>query len=511
MKSIYTALAIAATGTLTLLSGTAAHAQGTEDLSLFSRHNFGISSARSAGMGGAFTSLGADPATLSINPAGIAMYRNGEVTFSPGLRVGGRTTTYSGTGGNIANKDNLTKGNISSASIVYAGKNYAIGFGMNRLADFNSRSRVSGYGEYYSILDMFAAQLYGIPDANIGDLDNNGNKTYQAFFDYPPSLWGAILGYQAFAVDPVEGSPYYSTANMIGDGTSLSPGINRKSTGAINEYAFSGGYNYNDILYVGASIGIQDIYHKRVDQYSELASLNNFGLDELLYRQFLHQNGTGINLKVGVTVRPVSWLRIGLAYHSPTWVSMTEDYDADLTIWDFRYTDAEYRQTAILSTDYDFRTPSRLMFGISAQLGNKGIISVDYEHTWYNKMKYTSNGYEDVNATVGNIFRGGNTVRVGLELQPLPAFFLRAGYGYSASFYKAGELKDYGKYQQASAGLGYRAGIFNIDVAYIYGTQKQLPYKPYDYTFEGENIATDGTIHTKERNHNVILTLAFKF
>ena len=69
----------------------AVQAQGSEELLSFSRQNFGISSARSAGMGGAFTSLGADAASMSINPAGIAMYRSGEVSISPGLRISGRT------------------------------------------------------------------------------------------------------------------------------------------------------------------------------------------------------------------------------------------------------------------------------------------------------------------------------------------------------------------------------------------------------------------------------------
>ena len=43
--------------------------------------------ARSMGMGGAFTSLGADMAALSYNPAGVGMYQRNEVSMSFGIGI----------------------------------------------------------------------------------------------------------------------------------------------------------------------------------------------------------------------------------------------------------------------------------------------------------------------------------------------------------------------------------------------------------------------------------------
>lgn len=83
---------------------------------------------------------------------------------------------------------------------------------------------------------------------------------------------------------------------------------------------------------------------------------------------------------------------------------------------------------------------------------------------------------------------------------------------YSSSAYKGSEFKQYGEYQQYSGGIGYRNRAVSIDLAYVYGSAKQMPYKPFDYTApDGYPVVTDGTIYTKDKNHNVILTVAFKF
>lgn len=509
---IWATLAVA--GGVALIAGEGVRAQGSEELLLFSRQNFGLSSARSAGMGGAFTSLGADAATMSINPAGIAMYGSGEVSVSPGLRISGRAADYSGPGGNISNKLSKTKGNVGSFSMVYAGDNFAVGFGMNRLADFNGRSRAIGYGEGFSIGDMFVEQLYGKPASTIGAPEND---LYRAFFDYPPAMWGAIMGYQTALLDPVPGSSpqAYTMANMIQNGTLIYPDWDRRTTGAINEYTISGGYNFKDILYVGATLGIQDIYYNRFDTYSEVTSAGNVGLESMFYDQNLRMSGAGVNIKVGATVRPLPWLRLGVAYHSPTWINMSEEYDANMTTYythdveGYRY---GYSDTPILRNEYNMRTPSRLLAGISATIGTVGIVSVDYERTWYQNMKYTSDGYADVNYDIGTLYAPSNTIRAGVEFQPVRSLFLRAGYGYSSSAYKGSEFKQYGEYQQYSGGIGYRNRAVSIDLAYVYGSAKQMPYKPFDYTApDGYPVVTDGTIYTKDKNHNVILTVAFKF
>ena len=53
----------------------------TDFAALSRSHPFGT--ARVMGMGGAFTSLGADLSSMSINPAGLGMYRRNEFSLTP--------------------------------------------------------------------------------------------------------------------------------------------------------------------------------------------------------------------------------------------------------------------------------------------------------------------------------------------------------------------------------------------------------------------------------------------
>ena len=67
-------------------------AQTAEDALLFSDNNM-MGTARSAAMGNAFGALGADISCLSVNPAGLAVYRSYD--FSMGVNLGVREmSTY---------------------------------------------------------------------------------------------------------------------------------------------------------------------------------------------------------------------------------------------------------------------------------------------------------------------------------------------------------------------------------------------------------------------------------
>ncbi len=503
-------LALAAT----LLTAGTAVAQGPSELLRFSNYNYGIATARTAGMGGAFTSLGADFLSMSLNPAGIAMYKQGEAGVSFGVRWSDSKNNYMGQGGDVFTKDNRTTFNISSAGVAYARKNFAFGIGMNRLADFNSRSNPEGYGEYYSIHDMFADQLYGIPAGDIGM-----DYSYSAFYRYGPGYWGAILSYQNYGVDPIAGTnpQEYTPANYIMSGAVMYPSLYRKTEGAINEYTISAGYNVRDVFYIGATLGIQDIYYNQFDTYTEYTE-NNHGIglyDNTVYHKNLRQSGAGVNLKVGMTLRPVSWFRIALAYHSPTWTSMSEEYDADMTLWHFTATGSDYyyAESAIYADDYSLRSSSRLLAGLSFTLGKFGMLSADYERVWYNNIQYTSGNFGYENAATAATFKPVDNFRFGIELRPVENLYLRGGYGFSSELYQSPSLDEYGKLQQFSAGIGYRNRRFSVDLAYVNYTQKLQPYKLFDNysAVYDHTIATEGTVYTKLNNNNIIATVAVRF
>ena len=67
--------------TILIALTTGAWAQNEQDALRFSQTYIG-GSARTLSMGGAFGALGGDFGALSINPAGIALYRQGEFSFT---------------------------------------------------------------------------------------------------------------------------------------------------------------------------------------------------------------------------------------------------------------------------------------------------------------------------------------------------------------------------------------------------------------------------------------------
>ena len=70
-------------------------AQGLADVMQYSRQD-PLGSARTMGMGGAMTALGADLGAIWSNPAGLGMYRSSDISFSVAPGAGGASTEYLG-------------------------------------------------------------------------------------------------------------------------------------------------------------------------------------------------------------------------------------------------------------------------------------------------------------------------------------------------------------------------------------------------------------------------------
>ena len=102
-------------------------------------------------------------------------------------------------------------------------------------------------------------------------------------------------------------------------------------------------------------------------------------------------DGSGVNFKLGVTVRPIESLRIGVAFHTPTYYSLERSYYGDITTQMYNNAtekteinqDGTPYQDDMGSNSWCFTSPARLLFGISYTFGNFGLITVDYERDWY--------------------------------------------------------------------------------------------------------------------------------
>ena len=511
-------------------------------LSLSQRESVGT--ARSMGMGGAFTSLGGDMASFGYNPAGFGMYQRNEVSATLGLGIAEakNINTYSN-GSNSAVR--VAINNIGASLKVYEGSgtltaiNFAVGY--NKTADYNYDMSYAGPTTESSLADAFA----DIANAN-GLLINSNNRITDpngySDYDMNPYFWGTVMGYKAGLINKGTNGWY---PDEIANGAMMSQYTTLQSRGSAGEFSFAFGFNFSNLFYLGASLDIQNIQRKQTIYYNEYidyapgsrpnAADYPYQLRDFEFGQTMKIDGTGIGAKLGIVIRPVEALRIGLAVHAPTYYSFVYSYSASLSSaalsagnnpygWEvvngYVYAD-EY--TPILKDNREnrwcFTSPTRLLAGISYAIGPFAVISADYEYSAYSSL-----GWDDTPAETGytnDTFRyglkGTHTVRGGIEAKFAPWLSLRVGGGYRSSVLDSNydmiafsePVAD--KLWYASAGIGFRLGeVTSIDLAYQY---RNTHYSNY-YTFRTQlgDTPNESPLYGLDMiNHNIALTFAFRF
>ena len=500
-----------------------------------SQSQFTLSTARSAAMAGAFTSLGGDMSSMLINPAGLGVYSDNEIALTGVMAFARTKNSADEFEGNAKNRFSL--GNLGvviklreSATGITA---INLGFGYNRTADFNYRysfcstDRVGGA----SIADVFAAQMR---DSGINSQQLDADDFTWASID--PTYWGATLGYMTGLIGDGSGS---WQRDMVGDRAIPSYFTTVESSGSSAEYDFSLGLNINSKFYIGATLGLATINLQRNVYYGESYAYEsdpglNYRADYFNYDQS-SQKGTGVNFKLGVIYRPIQGLRIGVAVHTPTRYSVSYRFRSGMTSQvkainnenGYQVDAAGYinppfsEMTSTLVDDGDYgwqyTTPTRLLVGLSYTIGQRAVVSVDYERDWYNGIRVRNSPYgkELYKEYIKDTFRGSNTLRIGAEVRVMPQVALRAGYGMWS-----GALRDkeaiYSSpviyrtdYVGAGAGIAF-SQYFTLDVTYQYSHNKMTPYKTF-YAFNDVEEYASPTYTTTLNRHTILATLAFRF
>lgn len=496
--------------------------------------------ARFMAMGGAFTALGGDLSTLNQNPAGIGVYRRSEIGVT--LDISPRSVSAQSS----TNKINTSStpvfcsnfGYIGTANLGGAMQTFSWGASYNRVKSFNRKFRGFEGAAHTSLTNYIADFSNGIP---AGDMDFDANfNGYNPYFDSNID-WLSILAYSSFMINP-DGSSSYRGLWQNGTSGVSNPEI--YENGYVDEYSIDFGGNVENVVMWGIGFGITDLQYNRTAYYSEsmenaLVPTANYSLidgnaafDMGTYSSF---SGTGFNLKLGLIFKPVNEFRIGVAFHTPTWYSLTQNYSADTN---YKYLDPSIPQdrnnpfhgsdyTEYARNDFKLTSPWKFMVGVAGVLGSNAIISADYELQAYNKMRmsfpvgfgsYESDEY--INEDISTYYKNANIFRVGAEYRVTPSFSVRAGYNYTsttASDYmlNGGEVltsgtdtsfsMDQGS-NAISVGLGYRYKAFYIDAAYVYRNGKST-FKPYT------NYGTVETPSFKltETQNSIVISAGFKF
>lgn len=564
MRKIYTLLAsvvilVSGVGSLSAQSvdfgGTAFNNEiiGWTDLYnlSFTSHNYGT--ARSMAMGNAFTALGADMVSASLNPAGIGMYVENDVSFSMMMQFTKSPTRNSDAYYNDVPKseqmfsDHTERFAMSSAGGVataYRGTglltNFNIGFVYNRIADFNSNTLNASIGN--SAEDSMANFLCTL--SNVDRLETLPDGSMPLGQD--PYYWGAVLAYKTYITNKDDQGWYIDRIDPTAEIDQYS---SVETRGSLGEYAITFGFNFIDKVYFGATMGIQSLNYRRNTYYGENYIYPGgiypsgedmpYQLEYMNYMQRTKLTGTGVNFKVGVTARPVDFLRIGVAYHSPTWFNTALFYSGEMSTCSYSagnnpdgfdvgpngyiYHDV---YTGVWSDDgphsWNFRTPSRLLTGVAVTIAKRVIVSADYERSWYQSTRLQHSPIMGLSYTqmMKDVFKGSNTLRVGAEGYILPFLSLRAGYIWNGSTlrdeYKqmiaTHPVPEEQHYITAGVGLKFSRSVY-LDLAYQYGTTEYTPFKTF-YAVDNydPNMSIESrTFSYRTMNHIAVVTLGFRF
>ncbi len=443
---------------ISLISLSLSQAQNEMDALRYSMIDPG-GTARFSGMAGAFGSLGGDFSALSINPAGIGIFRSSEITITPSMSFQSVESQLFGTS-EIDDKYSFNLNNLGLVFSIPIGntseggglKFLNLGIGLNRHNNFNNRWLAEGFNNNNSLMTSLLEQASA--QGSVENLDN----------------FSTGLAWDTYLLDIEDGVFFVD----MYDGRVLQTQI-MNSSGYVRELVFSLGTNYNDMLYFGASVGLPSV---RYNQSGTLMERDNNNVNDyfksLTFTEAYETTGTGFNFKFGGIARLGS-IRLGAALHTPTFYSLKDVYttsmrsDLDLDPETYPgYTESnKFAESPTGNFKYELNTPLKAIGSLGLVFGTAGLISVDYEYTDYTNARLRSDDFvfTQANKMIKSNLNAQHNIRVGGEIQLKPVI-LRAGYGYYSSPYKKG-IND-AQRSVIAAGFGFRDRHYSIDFSYSY-------------------------------------------
>lgn len=448
-------------------------------------------SSRVMGIGGTQSSLGGEVSNIHSNPAGLGFFRRSEFSFTGSYGNWKSETNFQGeiqenSSNNLAIpnlsvimskvKDPLEMGD-------WRGGSFGISINRSQLFtnDFgyysNSRGPSSLLDYYVDDYNTFGEPPVGSPAGlplDVALIYQNDSDEFQKDTDY-------ALG------NPFQDEQIENEGNQT-------------------QVTFAYGGNIKNQIFVGGSVGITSVDFVSTKTYNE-EFLDENDLQALYYslQEKLFQNGTGINLNIGVIYKPLENVNLGLSFKSPTWSRIEEEFDADIfaEFYDING-NLEFEEDAlsdIYLTTINLRTPMKLGAGATYFFNKNGFISADIDYLDYSSMHLSSPDISSMSTDNEEIKSLGATTinyRVGAEYR-YNMFRLRGGLAYYGDPIKDSDLDR--TMMQYSGGVGVRLERMYLDLAIV-----QNKYNTFYSSYPGSALAS---IDNKKLSG--LLTLGFNF
>jgi long-subunit fatty acid transport protein len=469
--------------------------------------------ARFRAMSGAMGALGGDMSAINVNPAGSAIFKNNHASGSLSSFNTKNNSLYYGK--STSDRDSALDINQAGGVFVFENtdqrsdwKKFALGLNYENIR-LDNKLFSAGLNRSNSGLNYFVSKANGI---ELGLLED-------AFYDELNfTEQQAFLGYQAYLINPLAiptDNVLYNpntraTGNFYQEYESVSEGYNGK-------LSFNFATQYQDKLYLGINLNshftdVRKSLHFREDYDEGINRDNTKGIQQFDFYNDLYTYGNGFSFQLGAIAKVTDEIRFGLAYESPTWMTINEELTQSLTAYcaDCRDNNGQpvndVNQNPNITNvyePYDISTVSKYTGSLAYIFGKQGLISFDYILKDYSNVSFGPKNdavFKNLNQEIGQSAREqASEYRVGGEYR-IDKLSIRGGYRFEQSPYKNSAI--YGNLTGYSAGLGYNLGDTKVDLSY--STAK----RDYTQQFFQQGMTDRALINTK--NNNITLTVSFE-
>lgn len=466
--------------------------------------------ARFQSMGGAFGALGGDLSALNINPAGAAVFNNTLVTFSGTFFTTENQANYFGT--QINTNSNDTNINQIGGVFVFNNTNlnsdwkkFSLAFNYDLAQNFENGYLVEGRSNQ-GVDSYFLNFAQGTPFGAIlledGELIENGYLDIGANGGFSDQQ--AFLGYYGGVIDPLDEdlqtNQYISNASY----SNVDQQFQRTNFGYNSKFTVNMASEYQDKLYLGASLNFHSVFNERVDRLTETGYDADSEIQRTTFDNLLVTQGNGFSFTLGAIAKLNESVRLGASYQSPTWYRLNDDLsqriNSDLADEDINFIDFNIVN---LFERYTIQTPAKLTGSMAVIFGKNGLLSFDYGYQDFSTAELrpqSDPNFQTVNNDIANQLGAVSTYRLGGEYR-IANISLRAGYRFEQSPYA--NTDTIGDLNSISGGIGYNFGGSRLDFS-LNRIDQQVNEQLLD-----TGLATPATIDRLRINATLSYTINF--
>jgi len=423
-----------------------------------------IGSIRTIGMGGAYGALGADLGSLGINPAGIGMYRRGDIGGSAGIQTGNTRANVGMFYSSSASESDTRIGSFGVAMTVPSVNPdwpfVTIAIAHQKTNIWDNSMKIEGAELNSSLLGVFH---------NFAEGTNNASLNDGSAYAYTSSL-----AWYAYLLDP-DGTSSTSYITPFNTDTTVLFSRRIDHGGDMSENQISIGGTYQGWLSLGGTVSSTEIKFTETSTHAEAPLEASTDLQSWSYSEDLYIEGTGINIRLGAIAKIRDWWRVGISWQSPTRLELTDSYSTSITSY-WNDGTSYHENSPVGGYEYLIITPSRTTISSSFVMGKFAVISADVEIVDYSDGRLKANdnswlsdgyGFGLENETVEDLYSKSYEARVGLEIRVAKDWRVRLGGSMETSPYNSNVILTSDPTRlSASLGGEYRSGEYYMGFAW---------------------------------------------